>query len=228
METKEVFDKVASKYDIMNDIMSLGAHRYWKELLIDWLSPEKEMHIIDVAGGTGDVARRFLKRVKGKGKATVCDPNEFMVIEGKKNRIFEDKIEWVVAPAEDLPFEENTFDAYLVSFGVRNFSNIEKSLGEAYRVLKPGGRFYCLEFSKAENETISRVYNFYSSIIPVMGKIIVGDEQPYEYLTKTIINFPSQENFKKIIEGSKFKDVNYRNIFNGIVAIHNATKIINA
>ena len=228
METKEVFDKVASKYDIMNDFMSLGAHRYWKELLIDWLSPEKEMHIIDVAGGTGDVARRFLKRVKGKGKATVCDPNEFMVKEGKKNHTFKDKIEWIVASAEDLPFKENTFDAYLVSFGVRNFSNIEKSLGEAYRVLKPGGKFYCLEFSKAENETISNVYNFYSSIIPVMGKIIVGDEKPYEYLTKTISNFPSQENFKKIIEGTKFKDVNYRNIFNGIVAIHNATKIINA
>ena len=228
METKEVFDKVANKYDIMNDIMSLGAHRYWKELLIDWLSPEKEMHIIDVAGGTGDVARRFLKRVNGKGKATVCDPNEFMVEEGKKNHTFKDKIEWVVASAEDLPFKENTFDAYLVSFGVRNFSNIEKSLGEAYRVLKPGGKFYCLEFSKAENETISNVYNFYSSIIPVMGKIIVGDEKPYEYLTKTISNFPSQENFKKIIEGTKFKDVNYRNIFNGIVAIHNATKIINA
>ena len=228
METKEVFDKVASKYDIMNDIMSLGAHRYWKELLIDWLSPEKEMHIIDVAGGTGDVARRFLKRVKGKGKATVCDPNEFMVEEGKKNHTYKNKIEWIVASAEDLPFKENTFDAYLVSFGVRNFSNIEKSLGEAYRVLKPGGKFYCLEFSKAENETISSVYNFYSSIIPVMGKIIVGDEKPYEYLTKTISNFPSQENFKKIIEGTKFKDVNYRNIFNGIVAIHNATKIINA
>ena len=228
METKEVFDKVASKYDIMNDIMSLGAHRYWKELLIDWLSPEKEMHIIDVAGGTGDVARRFLKRVKGKGKATVCDPNEFMVEEGKKNHTFKDKIEWIVASAEDLPFKENTFDAYLVSFGVRNFSNIEKSLDEAYRVLKPGGKFYCLEFSKAKNETISSVYNFYSSIIPVMGKIIVGDEKPYEYLTKTISNFPSQENFKKIIEGTKFKDVNYRNIFNGIVAIHNATKIINA
>ena len=228
METKEVFDKVASKYDIMNDIMSLGAHRYWKELLIDWLSPKQNMHIIDAAGGTGDVARRFLKRVKGKGNATVCDPNEFMIEEGKKNHTFEDKIEWVVSSAEDLPFKENTFDAYLVSFGVRNFSNIEKSLGEAYRVLKPGGKFYCLEFSKAENETISSVYNFYSSILPVMGKIIVGDEKPYEYLTKTISNFPSQENFKKIIEGTKFKDVNYRNIFNGIVAIHNATKIINA
>ncbi len=228
METKEVFDKVASKYNIMNDIMSLGAHRYWKELLIDWLSPKKDMHIIDVAGGTGDVARRFLKRVQGKGKAIVCDPNEFMVEEGKKNRTYKDKIEWVVAPAEELPFKENTFDAYLVSFGVRNYSNIKKSLGEAYRVLKPGGSFCCLEFSRAENETISSAYSIYSSIIPVIGKIIVGDEEPYKYLTKTISNFPSQENFKKLIESAQFKEVKYRNIFNGIVAIHHATKIIDA
>ena len=228
METREVFNKVANRYDIMNDFMSLGAHRYWKELLIDWLSPERDMHIIDVAGGTGDVARRFLKRVKGRGKATVCDPNEFMIKEGKKKQTYKDKIEWVVASAENLPFKENTFDAYLVSFGVRNFSSIEKSLGEAHRVLKPGGQFYCLEFSKAQNETISSAYHFYSSIIPVMGKIIVGDEQPYKYLTKTIRNFPSQENFTKMIEKTKFKDVNYRNIFNGIVAIHNAKKIINA
>jgi demethylmenaquinone methyltransferase/2-methoxy-6-polyprenyl-1,4-benzoquinol methylase len=228
METKEVFNKVASKYDIMNDIMSLGAHRYWKELLIDWLSPKKDMHIIDVAGGTGDVARRFLKRVKGSGKVTVCDPNKFMVEEGKKNYTYKDKIEWIVAPAEDLPFKENTFDAYLVSFGVRNFSNIKESLCEAYRVLKPGGKFYCLEFSKAENQTISSAYNVYSSIIPVIGKIIVGDEEPYKYLTKTISNFPSQKDFKKIIESTNFKEVKYRNIFNGIVAIHQATKINNA
>ena len=225
METKEVFKKVASRYDIMNDIMSFGAHRYWKELLIDWLSPKEGMHIIDVAGGTGDVERRFLKRVKGNGRVTVCDPNEFMVEEGKKNCTYRDKIEWVVAPAEDLPFKENKFDAYLVSFGVRNFSNIEKSLNEAYRVLKPGGKFLCLEFSKANNTTISDVYDLYSSLIPVMGKIIVGDEEPYKYLIETISNFPSQQNFKKIIESTCFKEVKYRDIFNGIVAIHHATKI---
>ena len=148
--------------------------------------------------------------------------------EGKKNLTYKDKIKWVAASAEDLPFKENTFDAYLVSFGVRNFTNIKKSLDEAYRVLKPGGSFYCLEFSKAENGTISNAYNFYSSIIPVMGKIIVGDEEPYKYLTKTISNFPSQENFKKLIESTHFKEVEYRNIFNGIVAIHHATKIIDA
>ena len=205
METKEVFDKVASKYDIMNDIMSLGAHRYWKELLIDWLSPEKEMHIIDVAGGTGDVARRFLKRVKGKGKATVCDPNEFMVEEGKKNHTFKDKIEWIVAPAEDLPFKENTFDAYLVSFGVRNFSNIEKSLGEAYRVLKKGGRFFCLEFSKIQNKNLELIYKNYSKLIPLVGKYVVGQREPYDYLIESIDNFVKQEELLEYMKTNKFQ-----------------------
>ena len=228
METKEVFDTVAYRYDFMNDIMSLGAHRYWKEVLIDFLSPREDTHILDVAGGTGDVAKRFLKRIKGNGFATVSDPNEYMIEEGKKNLKFKNKIEWVVAPAENLPFADDTFDAYLVSFGVRNFSDIKRSLSEAYRVLKPGGKFFCLEFSKVENKTISSIYNMYSSIIPVIGKVIVGDEEPYKYLTKTIDEFPSQKEFKEIIESTEFTDVNYKNIFNGIVAIHCATKTVNA
>lgn len=228
METKEVFDTVAYRYDFMNDIMSLGAHRYWKEVLIDFLSPREDTHILDVAGGTGDVARRFLKRIKGNGFATVSDPNEYMIEEGKKNLKFKNKIEWVVAPAENLPFADDTFDAYLVSFGVRNFSDIKRSLSEAYRVLKPGGKFFCLEFSKVENKTVSSIYNMYSSIIPVIGKVIVGDEEPYKYLTKTIDEFPSQKEFKEIIESTEFTDVNYKNIFNGIVAIHCATKTVNA
>ena len=228
METKEVFDTVAYRYDFMNDIMSLGAHRYWKEVLIDFLSPREDTHILDAAGGTGDVARRFLKRIKGNGFATVSDPNEYMIEEGKKNHKFKNKIEWVVAPAENLPFADDTFDAYLVSFGVRNFSDIKRSLSEAYRVLKPGGKFFCLEFSKVENKTVSSIYNMYSSIIPVIGKLIVGDEEPYKYLTKTIDEFPSQKEFKEIIESTEFTDVNYKNIFNGIVAIHCATKAVNA
>ena len=228
METKEVFDTVAYRYDFMNDIMSLGAHRYWKEVLIDFLSPREDTHILDVAGGTGDVARRFLNRIKGNGFATVSDPNEYMIEEVKKNLKFKNKIEWVVAPAENLPFADDTFDAYLVSFGVRNFSDIKRSLSEAYRVLKPGGKFFCLEFSKVENKTISSIYNMYSSIIPVIGKVIVGDEEPYKYLTKTIDEFPSQKEFKEIIESTEFTNVNYKNIFNGIVAIHCATKTVNA
>ena len=224
METKEVFNSVASKYDIMNDVMSMGVHRYWKELMIDWLSPHEEMKIIDVAGGTGDISRRFLKRVNGKGKAIVCDPNENMVEAGKRIEQYSNDIEWVVAPAEQLPFEDNTFDAYLVSFGVRNFSDLKKSLQEAKRVLKPGGRFLCLEFSKVKNESLSKVYNLYSSLIPIFGKVIVGDEEPYKYLTRTIREFPSQEEFLEIIKSSDFVTVDYRNIFNGVVAMHSAEK----
>ena len=153
METKEVFNSVASKYDIMNDVMSMGIHRYWKELMIDWLSPHEEMKIIDVAGGTGDISRRFLKRVNGKGKAIVCDPNENMVEAGKRIKQYSNDIKWVVAPAEELPFEDNTFDAYLVSFGVRNFSDLKKSLQEAKRVLKPGG-ILCFNDSIQANDRI--------------------------------------------------------------------------
>ena len=224
MKTQEVFNKVANKYDLMNDVMSLGAHRYWKELLIDWLSPKTGMNIIDVAGGTGDVARRILKRVDGNGMITVCDPNKEMINEGKKLKKFTDKIEWVIAPAEKMPFDDNLFDAYVVSFGVRNFSDINKALSEAYRILKPGGRFVCLEFSKLQNKKINQLYQYYSKTIPIFGKIIVGDEKPYEYLTRTIEEFYEQNEFKSIMEKINFKKVEYRNIFNGVVAIHSAYK----
>ena len=224
MKTQEVFNKVANKYDLMNDVMSFGAHRYWKELLIDGLSPKNEMNIVDVAGGTGDIARRILKRLDGNSRITVCDPNEEMINEGKKIKKYKDKIKWIVAPAEKLPFEDNSFDAYIVSFGVRNFSNIDKALSEAYRILKPGGRFLCLEFSKIQNKNINQLYQYYSKTIPVFGKIIVGDEKPYEYLTRTIKEFHGQNEFKSILEKINFEKVEYRNIFNGVVAIHSAYK----
>ena len=225
METTEVFDKVASKYDLMNDIMSAGTHRYWKECLLDWLGPKEGMKIIDVAGGTGDIAKRFLKRVNGNGSVVVCDPNKNMIKFGQnKYDKLKNKIEWVNSPAENLPFENNTFDAYIVSFGARNFTDMNKSISEAYRVLKGGGRIMCLEFSKVQDENLAKLYSLYSKIIPVVGKIIVGDEKPYEYLTETIKNFPSQELFKSIIEDGNFNNVEYRNIFNGVVAIHSAWK----
>ena len=224
MKTQEVFNKVANKYDLMNDVMSFGAHRYWKELLIDRLSPVSKMNIVDVAGGTGDVARRILKRLDGKAMITVCDPNEEMINEGKKIKKYTDKIKWIIAPAEELPFDDNSFDAYIVSFGVRNFSNIDEALNEAYRILKPGGRFICLEFSKIQNKRINQLYQYYSKTIPVFGKIIVGDEKPYEYLTRTIKEFHGQNEFKSILEKINFKKVEYQNIFNGVVAIHSAYK----
>tara|TARA_B100000579_G_scaffold435906_1_gene460366 strand:+ start:511 stop:1191 length:681 start_codon:yes stop_codon:yes gene_type:complete len=224
MKAQEVFNIVANKYDLMNDIMSAGTHRYWKECMIDWLNPFEGMKIIDVAGGTGDISQRFLKRVNGKGESTVCDPNESMIEYGKKKNKFTSNIEWVNAPAENLPFANNTFDAYLVSFGVRNFDDIKKSLYEAQRVLKIGGRFICLEFSKVQNKDLSRLYEIYSKMIPIFGKIVVGDEKPYQYLTKTIENFPTQEKFQRIIEDSNFSNVEFRNLFNGIVAIHSGWK----
>ena len=225
METKEVFNSVASKYDIMNDVMSMGVHRYWKELMIDWLSPHEEMKIIDVAGGTGDISRRFLKRVNGKGRAIVCDPNENMVEAGKRIKQYSDDIEWVVAPAEELPFEDNTFDAYLVSFGVRNFSDLKKSLGEAKRVLKPGGRFLCLEFSKIENSNFNSIYKNYSKLIPIIGEFIVGQKEPYEYLIKSIEEFINQEELINLMEINNFQKCNYRNFSSGIVSIHSGWKL---
>ncbi len=224
MKSQEVFNIVASKYDLMNDVMSVGTHRYWKECMIDWLGPFIGMKIIDVAGGTGDISHRFLKRINGEGKAIVCDPNSSMIEYGKKKNQSNQNIEWVNASAENLPFENETFDAYLVSFGVRNFDNIRKSLDEAHRVLKLGGRFICLEFSKVQNHELSKLYSMYSKMIPVFGKIIVGDEKPYKYLTRTIENFPSQEKFKQMIEESNFSNVEFRNLFNGVVAIHSGWK----
>jgi demethylmenaquinone methyltransferase/2-methoxy-6-polyprenyl-1,4-benzoquinol methylase len=226
MKAQEVFNVVANKYDLMNDVMSVGTHRYWKECMIDWLAPFPGMKIIDVAGGTGDVSFRFLKRVNGQGEVVVCDPNNTMTEYGKKKNQFSENIEWITAPSEKLPFENESFDAYLVSFGVRNFDNIKKALDEAHRVLKIDGRFICLEFSKVQNRELSKLYSVYSKMIPIFGKIIVGDEKPYKYLTKTIKNFPSQERFKRTIEESHFSNVEFRNLFNGVVAIHSGWKKI--
>ena len=226
MKAQEVFNVVANKYDLMNDVMSVGTHRYWKECMIDWLTPFPGMKIIDVAGGTGDVSFRFLKRVNGQGEAVVCDPNNTMIEYGKRKNQFSENIEWITAPSEKLPFENESFDAYLVSFGVRNFDDIKKALDEAHRVLKIGGRFICLEFSKVQNQKLSKLYSVYSKMIPIFGKIIVGDEKPYKYLTRTIENFPSQERFKRIIEESNFSNVEFRNLFNGVVAIHSGWKKI--
>ena len=224
MKAQEVFNIVANKYDLMNDVMSVGTHRYWKECMIDWLAPFPGMKIIDVAGGTGDVSFRFLKRVNGQGEVVVCDPNNTITEYGKKKNQFSENIEWVTAPAEKIPFENESFDAYLVSFGVRNFDDIKKALDEAHRVLKIGGRFICLEFSKVQNQELSKLYSVYSKMIPIFGKIIVGNEKPYKYLTKTIESFPSQERFKRIIEESHFSNVEFRNLFNGVVAIHSGWK----
>ena len=221
----KVFNSVFDKYDIMNDLMSLGIHRLWKQRLIEWMNPRKNDHLIDMASGTGDIARMFLKRVKNQGKVTCVDPNKFMIEKGKTKLGDLNNICWYVSGAEKIPFKDNTFDIYSVSFGVRNFSNTKMAIKEAHRVLKRGGRFICLEFSKVENEMLDKLYKKYSKTIPILGKYIVGDAEPYDYLIKTINEFYDQDTFKKIIEDSGFNNVGYRNISNGIVAIHSAWKI---
>ena len=223
-KARKVFDNVFNKYDLMNDLMSLGIHRLWKERLIDWMSPKKNDHLIDMASGTGDIAKLFMKRINNTGKVTCVDSNKFMLNEGKKKLKNLSRIDWVCSPAENLPFENNQFDIYTVSFGIRNFSNIEISLKEAFRVLKPGGRIICLEFSKVDNEILKRFYKIYSKTIPLLGKLIIGNSEPYEYLTKTIDEFYSQNELANLFEKNGFFKVKYRNLSGGIVSIHSGWK----
>ena len=221
----KVFNSVFNKYDIMNDLMSLGIHRLWKKRLIEWMNPKKNDHLIDMAAGTGDIANAFLSRIKNQGYVSCVDPNKLMIEKGRKKLKNLNNIQWHVSSAENLPFKDNMFDIYSVSFGVRNFSDTQKALREAHRVLKSGGRFICLEFSKVENEILNKVYKTYSKTIPFIGKYIVGDSEPYDYLIKTIDEFYDQESFKKIILDNGFNNVEYRNLSGGIVAIHSAWKI---
>ena len=221
----KVFNSVSDKYDLMNDVMSLGIHRIWKKNLLNWMNPQKGDHLIDVASGTGDVAKSFLERIKFKGRVTCIEPNKLMIKSGKKKLKNFDQIKWVYASAEKLPFEEEVFDLYSVSFGIRNFSNIDQSLKEARRVLKTGGRIFCLEFSKVENEILKKLYKTYSKSIPYIGKYIVGKSEPYQYLIDSIDKFYDQEELNKIFKKNGFHKVEYRNLSGGIAAIHVGWKI---
>ena len=221
----KVFDKVNTKYDLMNDLMSFGVHRQWKKNLIEWMGPSKNDKLIDVASGTGDIANLFSNKLNGQCSVECVEPNLNMLKIGKKKLTNKKNINWHNNYAEKLPFKSNTFDYYSISFGIRNTSNIEKSLTEAYRVLKPGGKFFCLEFSKVENEIINLLYKNYSKLIPSLGKIIVGDDRPYKYLTESIKKFYSQDEFAGIMEKSGFHNIEYRNLNSGIAAIHRGWKI---
>ncbi len=221
----KVFDAVNAKYDLMNDLMSFGVHRQWKKNLIEWMGPSKNEKLIDVASGTGDIANLFSNRLNDQCSVECVEPNINMLKIGKKKLTKKKNINWHNEYAEKLPFKNNTFDYYSISFGIRNTSNIEKSLKEAYRVLKPGGKFFCLEFSKVENEIINFVYKNYSKLIPPLGKIIVGDDRPYRYLTESIRKFYSQDVFVGMMEKSGFQSVEYRNLNSGIAAIHRGWKI---
>jgi len=220
-----VFSKVYNKYDLMNDVMSLGIHRIWKNKFIDWMNPTYSSSLIDVASGTGDIAKLFSLRNKNLPTVTCVEPNDEMFKKGKENLVSFKNIKWIKSRAEALPVDDNTFDFYSISYGIRNVSDINKTLKEAYRVLKPGGRFMCLEFSKIDNELLNTLYKNYSKVIPTLGKYIVGSAKPYEYLINSIDTFYNQEQLLELITKNGFTKAEYRNLSNGISAIHSGWKI---
>ena len=221
----KVFQDVFDKYDLMNDLMSLGIHRLWKKNFMHWLNPQKNTTLIDVASGTGDIAKLYLKKINYKGYVYCVDENEGMLDLNKKKFKENANVKWFCNNAEKLPFKNNYFDYYTISFGIRNVNNLNNALKEAYRVLKPGGRFLCLEFSKVKNEILNKFYKTYSKSIPQIGKFIVGKSEPYEYLINSIEKFYSQEKFFEQIKKQNFINVSYRNLSGGIVAIHSAWKV---
>ena len=222
---QNVFDQVYDKYDLMNDFMSLGIHRVWKRIMLNMMNPSNNQKLIDVACGTGDIAKLFLKQVGNSAKITCIDPNKGMIGKGKEKLNSFKNIKWIIAPAEKIPVKDNSFDFYTISFGLRNTKNLGKSLAEAYRVLKPGGRFLCLEFSKIQNSNLDYLYKKYSKLIPSIGKLIVGKEEPYEYLVKSIESFMSQEELTDLMIKKNFKKCFYRNLSGGVVSIHSGWKI---
>ncbi len=223
-----VFSSVASRYDVMNDLMSAGIHRVWKTAMMDWLAPRDGQRLLDVAGGTGDIAFRFLGRAPG-ATAVVCDLTAGMLDEGKKRAEAEalaDRLDWVEGDAMALPFEDSSFDVHTISFGIRNVTRKEDALAEAFRVLRPGGRLMVLEFSQLPEPALQWLYDQYSfSVIPAMGQVVAGDRDSYQYLVESIRNFPDQDSFSGMIRSAGFEQVNYRNLTMGVAALHSGWKI---
>ena len=223
-----LFGAVASKYDVMNDVMSLGIHRIWKDAMMDWLAPRPGTRLLDVAGGTGDVAFRYIARA-GRAHATVLDLTEEMLVEGRKRAEaahMADSLDWVVGDAMALPFPDNSFDAYTISFGIRNVTRPQEALNEAYRVLRPGGRLMVLEFSQIPNDLMQKVYDLYSfNVIPRMGKVIANDADSYRYLVESIRRFPDQDTFLAMVRAAGFGNAKYRNMTMGIACLHSGWKL---
>jgi demethylmenaquinone methyltransferase/2-methoxy-6-polyprenyl-1,4-benzoquinol methylase len=230
---RQVFESVAPRYDLMNDLMSGGVHRRWKAVLVDVLNPRPGETFLDVAGGTGDVALRILRRQLERGgeraSVTVCDVNPAMLSVGRDravNRGVLKGLSWTTGDAEALPFPDRSFDGYTIAFGLRNVTDIDKALGEAYRVLKPGGRFYCLEFSKVTSPSFGRVYDAYSSrALPLLGGIVARDAEAYRYLYESIRRFPSQRELAERMRRAGFANVTWRNLTLGVVALHGGWRV---
>ncbi len=227
---REVFSSVASKYDIMNDLMSGGLHRPWKNRMVSMLRPFNDIRLLDLAGGTGDIAFRFHEKAQGRGvkaNITVCDINEEMLREGRNRAVDRNilDIDWQVGDAENLPFEDNSFDYCTIAFGIRNVTDIPQALNEIHRILKPGGRFVCLEFSHIDNDILAKVYDQYSfKVIPQIGRMITGDRDPYQYLVESIRKFPNKDDFAEMITAAGFQHVDYQVMTHGVVAIHSGWK----
>jgi demethylmenaquinone methyltransferase/2-methoxy-6-polyprenyl-1,4-benzoquinol methylase len=225
----EVFARVARRYDLMNDLMSGGLHRLWKDDLIGWLAPPKgpaPFALLDVAGGTGDIASRFLGASGSGARAVICDISAEMLAVGRERAGGEERLAFVQGNAEDLPFPNKSFDAYTIAFGMRNLTRVDRALAEAYRVLKPGGRFLCLEFSAVETPILDTLYDAYSmNAIPALGALVAGDAASYRYLVESIRRFPDQKTFMGMIETAGFERVRYRNLTGGIAAIHSAWRL---
>ena len=220
-----VFSEVYEKYDLMNDIMSFGIHRVWKEKFIHWMDPSPNSNLIDVGSGTGDIAKLFLNNTNKLNHVTCIEPNLEMLKKGKERLRYFKHIKWIKAPAEKIPVADNSFDYYSISYGIRNVSDIKHALKESLRVLKPGGRFMCLEFSKIDNELLNFLYKQYSRTIPFIGKLVVGSDKPYKYLIESIDKFYSQNELANLIAETGYSNVEYRNLSSGISAIHSGWKI---
>jgi demethylmenaquinone methyltransferase/2-methoxy-6-polyprenyl-1,4-benzoquinol methylase len=226
---RHVFDSVAARYDLMNDLMSLGVHRLWKEAMVTALAPRAGMAIVDVAGGTGDIALRLHERTKGEARVTVCDVNPTMLQVGQDRAIDRGILrgpEWVAGDAEALPFADRAFDAYTIAFGLRNVTHMDRALSQARRVLRPGGHFLCLEFSKVTLPLLDRIYDAWSAaMLPALGGLVAGDSESYRYLHESIRRHPPQEKLAAMITAAGFERVTWRDMSGGIVALHGAWRI---
>ena len=229
----EVFHRVADRYDIMNDLMSAGMHRVWKEAMVTKLNPPKrkgsDWHSLDMAGGTGDIAFRIIEAGEHNVFTTISDINSSMLTVGEKRaeeKGFAECVDFVEANAEELPFESNEFDAYTIAFGIRNVPRMDKALSEAYRVLKRGGRFLCLEFSEVEMPMLDKFYDEWSlRAIPKIGELVTGDGEPYKYLVESVRKFPNQPSFAAMINEAGFSQVDWVNYSGGIAALHSGWKL---
>ena len=222
-----VFNSVARRYDLMNDLMSGGVHRLWKAAMIDWMAPQPYQKLVDLAGGTGDISKRFL--VKGGGMAYVTDVNHAMLKVGRGRRDLQriaSKLNWCVADAESLPFDKQIADFVTIAFGLRNITDRQAALNEAYRILKPGGRFLCLEFSHVQNQPLARLYHNWSfHVLPVMGQVITGDADSYRYLAESIRTFPTKEVLTDMFAQAGFAQIRVRSLSAGIACIHSGWKL---